>query len=151
MGALVILCLLSRSFWSLAGRGVEGVPGISLRVGALMSGPPAMHMDAHGKFRHLYVTEFEDIIAFPVLKWRGCRIYPEHWKSDASLPILRVRLMPWDANALSIFGTEHLAPEDHRKRMVALGWTLDPREGATAWLHVDELEKSEGPIPQGVF
>lgn len=45
--------------------------------------------------------------------------------------------------------------EYENERMVAdmriLGWDWDLREGGHKYIHVDELEKIEGPVPEGPF
>jgi hypothetical protein len=138
-------------FWVLAGRAMGNSPGVSICVGAKMPTVGDMELNFAGYFYSRYVTNLEQYRFFPEIRWRGCKVTPEHWKPDSAEPILHVRMMPWDLNVQSVIGVEDPTLGEFRTRLAELGWTYDVREGATAWLHVDDLEKVEGPLPEGRF
>jgi len=84
----------------------------------------------------------EGIKFYPELKYRGIRVYPEYWRLDSAEPVLVCRMMGWDAQAAGF--TQEQQIED--------GWKgVGSGNGATKFLHVDKLEKIEGPPPEGGF
>jgi len=84
----------------------------------------------------------DGITFYPELRYKGAKVYPEAWVQGTTEPILRCRLMGWDAQSVGYTMEQRRAD----------GWKYaDPRDGGTRHLHVDELEKIEGPPPEGVF
>jgi hypothetical protein len=94
-----------------------------------------------------------DIRFFPELRYRGCRVTPYSWHPTATEPILCVEIDPYDEDLSKRYFKRPFV--DHIERCEALlsdGWDIyDPREGARKYVHVDELEKIEGPPPEGAF
>ena len=91
-----------------------------------------------------------DIRFFPEIRYRGCKVYPEWWHRESSEPLLAVLLLPSDLDFSKFF----LRPptlDDLQRAMEADGWQGDGREGWHKYVHVDELEKIEGPPPEGPF
>jgi len=84
----------------------------------------------------------QSVTFFPEMQFRGAKVNPEFWKSDSAEPILQCRLMGWDA---------HSAGYSHDEQVLD-GWErVGSGDGAIKWVHVDELEKLEGPPPEGPF
>jgi len=82
----------------------------------------------------------DKIVFFPTLQYESATVYPQWWHPESEEPILFCHMMQWEDCALS---TEELRKE---------GWQIDdPREPARGYVHVDELEKIEGPPPEGPF
>jgi hypothetical protein len=106
-------------------------------------------------FWHNYFPTLEDIALYPVIRYRGCRVWPEVWHPDAVEPLVRCRLETHDLNPASEFGRHTgsgiLPYDEFAARVTADGWQWDMREGGTKYIHVDDLEKIEGPPPAGPF
>ena len=84
----------------------------------------------------------EKVKFFPVLKYRHAIVYPEFFRLESRHPILQCRLMGFDAYTAGYSNDQQIAD----------GWVgVGSGDGATKWLHVDEIEKTEGPPPAGVF
>jgi hypothetical protein len=110
-----------------------------------------MKLDTYGLFYHMYATGLQSLRAFPDLRWRGCKVTPEYWKPDSVEPVVRVLLMNGDLDTERVFGVDFLPQDERTRRLADMGWTVNYRDGHAAWVHVDELEKTEGPIPEGTF
>ena len=87
---------------------------------------------------------------FPEIRYRGCKVYPEWWHRESSEPLLAVHLPPRDLD-FSKFFVRPPTLDDLQRAMEADGWQGDGREGWHKYVHVDELEKIEGPPPEGPF
>ncbi len=104
-------------------------------VGALLDGPLAWP---------------GDIRFFPEIRYRGCRVYPRAWHPTAHEPILKI--FADDIDVSKYFkANPQVNTSDLRKALIADGWDWDAREGGVKSVHVDELEKIEGPPPEGPF
>ena len=76
------------------------------------------------------------------IAYKNAKLYPERWTTESKEPLLRCRLMGWDAQSV---GYSH-------EQQIADGWKgVGSGDGATKWIHVDDLEKIEGPPPEGPF
>lgn len=91
-----------------------------------------------------------DIRFFPEIRYRGCKVYPEWWHRESSEPLLAVHLLRNDLD-LEKFFVRPPSFNDLLRAMAADGWQGDAREGWHKYIHVDELEKIEGPPPEGAF
>jgi len=94
---------------------------------------------------HGNTTEISNITFYPEIRYKGLRVYPMWWKRDAEEPILRVMAgssggdyPPGDTAAF----VEMLKAE---------GWQPQARDPMEGYVHVDDLEKIEGPPPDGAF
>lgn len=87
----------------------------------------------------------EGITFYPRLRFRGQIVVPWGWKPDTSEPILHVFMDSLEFPKVGDTGATIAQLERQ-------GWgNVDPREGAFRYVHVDELEKTEGPPPEGPF
>lgn len=105
------------------------------------NGASLFRKSAHG----MYFANFRDpsdIMFFLDIRFRNAKVHLEYWKADTFEPVFQCRLMGFDAYAAGYSNDEQIAD----------GWVgVGSGEGATKWLHVDELEKIEGPPPEGAF
>lgn len=91
---------------------------------------------------HCWRESVNGIVFFPELRFRQAKVYPEYWSFDSSEAVLQCRLMGWDAYSAAYSNEQQIAD----------GWIgVGSGDGATKWIHVDELEKIEGPPPEGPF
>jgi hypothetical protein len=104
-------------------------------VGALLDGPLAWP---------------GDIRFFPEIRYRGCKVSPWAWHPTAHEPILRIDGSNLDGYRLD--GPFNAGPNfDFTAALHADGWEGDDYLGWYRYVHVDELEKIEGPPPEGPF
>lgn len=141
--------------WVDAQRAVAGVPGCSLGV----RNGAAEWAQEHdflrywsGAFWHRHFPDLTGICFFPHLSVRGCRVTPWQWHPTAEEPLLMVHM---DTTHLDL-SRYFLKPpafkgEEIMRAMRADGWGWDQCEGGYKYFHVDELEKIEGPPPEGAF
>jgi hypothetical protein len=91
-----------------------------------------------------------DIVFFPEIRYRGCKVYPWGWQETAHEPMLQI--FSDDIDASKYFkANPQVNTSDLRRALIADGWDWDAREGGLKYVHVDELEKIEGPPPEGPF
>ena len=93
---------------------------------------------------------FDRMIFFPEIRYRGSKVYPWGWHPTAREPILKIFADDIDASKYFI-GNPLVNTSDLRRALIADGWDWDAREGGFKYVHVDELEKIEGPPPEGPF
>ena len=136
---MTTLCRHS-GFWYIAE--ALGPTRCALRCGANMPGEPEFVL-AHTSTYRSRAVEIDDSYTFyPHLRYMGAPVYPWAWHKTSVEPILRVRM-----EALRAFPGESDEAVKRRIRQVVLkGWEED-RDAATGYVHVDELEKVEGPMP----
>jgi hypothetical protein len=90
---------------------------------------------------------------YPELLWRGMRVVPICWKRDSKDPIL----LCLGRASEDAFGTEAIPADTPRNAeavtamLRASGWDAVVNNDPRKWIHVDELEKIEGPPPDGSF
>jgi hypothetical protein len=101
-------------------------------------------------FWHKHFATTDGIRFFPEIRYRGCKVYPVWWHRESSEPLLAVHLPPRDLD-FSNFFVRPPKLDDLQRAMEADGWQGDGREGWHKYVHVDELEKIEGPPPEGPF
>lgn len=116
----------------------------------------------------------EGIIFYPELRFHGMRVYPEHWHGESEQPLLHCLLHDnnpaVDAESGTTMGMIHEARESGQRerweqlgrrretasrivmeRLLEEGWEQLEAGLFAKYLHVDELEKIEGPPPEGSF
>jgi hypothetical protein len=114
-------------------------------------GPPP----GAGQYLVRQVQSTEGIQIFPQLSYRGCRVSPEYWNPETSEPVLRCFLQPEEIGPELLGGApvpDYVNQFPQFLRLVQEdGWKWDMRDGGTKYIHVDDLEKIEGPPPEGPF
>ncbi len=121
-----------------------------VRCGSQMAQPDGLLPLPPAGAQRYGLRPFRGIRFFPEIRYRGCKVYPEWWHRESSEPLLAVLLLPSDLE-LSKFFVRPPAFGDLQRAMEADGWHGDGREGWHKYVHVDELEKIEGPPPEGPF
>lgn len=144
--------------WAIAQRLRDGASGCSLSVRNAV-GPKLQSCGFepynYKTFWHKYFPSVEEIVFYPEIYYRGCRVSPQYWQRESAEPILNCFLQPEDIGvdllggaAIPDYVREY--PEFHRL-VRADGWAWDAMDGGTRYIHVDDLEKIEGPPPEGPF
>ncbi|MDQ7013677.1 MAG: hypothetical protein Q9O74_07230 [Planctomycetota bacterium] len=126
---------------------------------------------------HRYMSTMSDITFYPELHYWGMRVTPEHWHFTSPEPLLFCRLMdneiflatriPGGPEALKRAvekKDKHAEAEWRRigeansqtlaamrRKLLADGWEDHGMDGLVKYVHVDDLEKIEGPPPRGPF
>jgi len=102
-----------------------------------------------------YTDNAKDVVFYPKIYYRGCRVTPRHWQFESAEPILNCFLQPEDIGA-DLLGGKPVP--DYANQFSAFlrlvqedGWNWDMRDGGTKYIHVDDLEKIEGSPPEGAF
>lgn len=150
----MILCQY-RSLWYVS-------TGINRDLGkaSILRGPKMPHngdlvrWEWHGQSLSMGVAVGPDLRFFPTIKLRGVEVEPwfPAWHTTSSEPLLNV-MNPWNTgeHSLMYFG-RHLENKELRDALRADGWEGSVYDGAfSKYVHVDELEKIEGPVPDGPF
>jgi|WetSurMetagenome_2_1015567.scaffolds.fasta_scaffold858665_1 hypothetical protein len=80
---------------------------------------------------------------YPQLRYKGCGAAPVMWRQDSAEPVLYCEI-----------GTPPAWPPQERDAKIAElegeGWKWDRRDMiGRGYVHVDDLEKTEGPPPAG--
>ena len=91
----------------------------------------------------------ESIRFFPELRFQGIRVTPTGWHPKSEEPLVRCEI-----GAGGLGGGRGIDPHEYQRivdELVNLGWEWDYREGGQGYVHVDDLEKIEGPPPEGAF
>jgi hypothetical protein len=95
---------------------------------------------------HRFMPTMDDITFISELRYKGLKVYPEHWHPESEEPLL-LCYMPTvmhPGEPESVWGLR-------RERLIEEGWEDGGRDGLKGYVHVDELEKIEGPPPTGSF
>ena len=88
----------------------------------------------------------DSVTFYPEVRYRGVRVYPQHWDPESNEPLAMCH-MP-----LNIDLAETKAERDALlEQLLAEGWEYSAWEGLARAVHVDDLEKIEGPPPEGPF
>jgi hypothetical protein len=80
------------------------------------------------------------VLFFPRLLWNRRTVTPVYWHQESTEPLLLCRMETHDLGARNEKEYQQMA-----KEMRTLGWDWDLREGGHKYIHVDDLEKIEGP------
>lgn len=143
---MAILCQFEGR-WYLAHFG-EGIRDrCSLSVGANMP-RGADFIPVNNAFGR-QLESLRGVTLFPELRYSEIRVYPWHWDKEAREPMLYCLVQPDEV--VKAIGLNPAYDEfiDRMKRDE--NWEWDVREGGGRAFHVDELEKIEGPPPEGAF
>ena len=126
-----------RSHWFLS-TGVKHLTGeCFIRSGRMMWRPETFLPVPPAGFVYYGRAPLAEVRLFPTIRYRGAFVYPKSWNPDSAEPLLSVLMMPWDLREAGVTIDE----------LVADGWQYDQRDGGEKYVHVDELEKIEGPPP----
>lgn len=94
-----------------------------------------------------------DTVFYPELRFKGLPVTPLWWRPDSEEPILRVHTMP--EHKYFVLSPYYSGPkatgEENWQRLHDDGWEPAGKGEWERWAHVDELEKTEGPPPEGQF
>jgi len=82
---------------------------------------------------------------YPEIRYKGMRVYPMCWKRDTEEPILQ--LMGSSGGP----GYPANAGPGFDEMLKAEGWQPQAGDPMLGFVHVDDLEKTEGPPPKGTF
>lgn len=141
--------------WVTCGRGpAHGAGcGVGVRL-ALADWAQQLGMQRHvPAFWSKHLESIAGIRFFPEIRYRGVRVLPYSWHPTEAAPVLLVDVNPNDRDLYTRYFIK--PPNNHDEMLRALkldGWDVyDGREGAWKYVHVDELEKIEGPPPEGLF
>ena len=124
------------------------------------------------------IESFKGIAFYPELRYWDMKVYPSHWHRENAEPLLLCRLMGGELVRIttdlpslhSAFDRAHktgvdadhkawsamvrdseLATADLHRRLIEDGWEDHGGDGLTKYVHVDDLDKIEGPPPEGAF
>jgi len=98
----------------------------------------------------------EGISFYPEIRRLGYPLRPVMWHPEREEPILKCYLdngeLTQDLTCHNDLGKWNRIYEERKAAFRADGWCWpDPREGCEKYVHVDDLEKVEGPPPEGPF
>lgn len=152
----------------------------SIRVGPGMNRAPGFDWRNEPGYSHAIVQEGRrgEFQFFRELLFQRMRVHPEWWHFEAAEPLLHCRLrgdqitqkvglLPEILRARAA-ADQSGDPADHeswrqlcmaaekaafalRAELVNEGWKDQSGDGLVKYLHVEELEKIEGPPPEGAF
>ena len=141
----MILCKLAQE-WYLS-TGIDRETGLCwLRCGLNMQHLPGFQrVTPPGMFLYGSSGDLDAITFYPDIRYKGCGGRPVMWKPDGTEPILYCEM-----------GTPPSWSRQQREAKIAEleaeGWKWDRRDGiGRGYVHVDDLEKVEGPPPEGAF
>ena len=149
MGASELILCNWNLEWCLASRGRPESVGCALTVHS--SRGPDLASQGFVPYRsgtrwNRYRENCDGITFFPKLFYNGIRTYPWGWNPDPGEPLINCII---DQSEISGGGLQ--ATLARMQSLIDDGWAWDQREGGCKLLHIDELEKIEGPPPDGTF
>lgn len=100
----------------------------------------------HNTYWHRSFDQMSDILFYPQLRWQGFQVTPVCWNRESTEPLVLCRMETQSLGAKSDKEYERLVAD-----MRTMGWHWDLMEGGHKYIHVDELEKIDGPPPEGAF
>lgn len=102
-----------------------------------------------------YTDHPEEVIFYPEIYYAGMKVWPQAWDWERSEPILRCLAMPNSLEDLDSDYFRKIAKEIGAtypsEILRADGWEQIGRGEYIKYIHVDDLEKIEGPPPEGPF
>jgi hypothetical protein len=123
-----------------------------LRCGPNMPHPPSFARVSPGSLVLYGSVPWDERVRFyPEVKCRGMRVYPERWHFESQEPLLYCFVLGGDIRPEVLFGRRLKNASECGPLMTAAGWEWHPPDGARKFIHVDDLEKTEGPVPAGPF
>lgn len=92
------------------------------------------------------IDSLNSVTLYSELRYRELRVYSEAWHPEREEPLL-LCYMPTAMHP----GEPESVWRPRREQLVEEGWENGGREGLKGYVHVDDLEKIEGPPPTGAF
>jgi len=151
--------LLAERFgsWFLAGRTSDPKWSgrFSIKAGLAMPTPLEFQWSRLNNYLHAVVepARLREFTFYPEVYYKGLPITPLWWKPDSEGPVLLAHMMPehrYFVKSPYYKGPDATA-EENFNALLEDGWEPAGIGEWTRWLHVDELEKIEGPPPEGAF
>lgn len=172
----MILCRYNNR-WHIAQRAQPALPGCSLRIGANMTGGEDWKEYFSGSFRHKYFDSFEGITFYPELRYRRLPVLVWNgWHPESQEPLLgcmlgdvkpMIEAESGVTHAMIVQANDRRTEDEHRwkqvhdrreaasrkimQRVIDDGWKQEDRGLYFQYIHVDDLEKIEGPPPEESF
>jgi hypothetical protein len=98
-----------------------------------------------GNIRVWSHAPIDGITFYPEIRYKGCGGRPVMWKADSTEPILYCEIGTPP-------GWSRQQQEANISELEAEGWNWDRRDGVgRGYVHVEDLEKVEGPPPERAF
>lgn len=94
------------------------------------------------------------IAFYPELYYHGLPVWPASWCSESAEPIVRCEAMPQEGQLDDEYFQcvlQHSTVDHRNNRLLADGWAKPDKFVYSKYVHVDDLEKIEGPPPDGPF
>ena len=119
----------------------------------LRSGPKMHYPDTFqplppaGSVMHGSIEGVEHVTFYPEIRYDGLRVFPENWHFDNTDPVVMCHI----PSPRRFPNESKEAVQQHREELIAQGFEDGGREGLKGYVHVDDLEKIEGPPPEGPF
>lgn len=111
-------------------------------------------MNRFGTFWHKYFPSTEGITFYPNIYYHGLKVWPLSWMPETNEPVLRCEAMPEQGDLDSEYFQEamrRIGAYSGEVLLVADGWRHPDKFTYQKAIHVDDLEKIEGPPPEGPF
>jgi hypothetical protein len=139
----MILCKWNEDWFICTGKN-SSLGHYGLRSGAMMPHPATFSQ--YGSAWWYGIAKLTEHITFyPRISYKGCGGRPVMWKADTTEPILYCEIGTPP-------GWSRQQQEAKISELEAEGWKWDRRDGVgRGYVHVDDLEKVEGPPPEGAF
>jgi len=88
----------------------------------------------------------DGITFYPEVYYHGVQVFPQHWHPESNEPRVACH-MPLNVRP----GETAEQSRARRQTLLDEGWAYSAWEGLARYVHVDELQKIEGPPPEGAF
>jgi hypothetical protein len=134
--------------WYIAVRGNPESSGCTLRAGIRMPSEPGFERRTDW-MKTKEIADAGGVQFYPTLRYRGHRVYPEHWHPESERPLLMcvMESSSWRSALMRDSDLEQV-----KARFESEGWEFNARDQqARKYIDVDDLEKVEGPAPDGQF
>lgn len=95
---------------------------------------------------HRFMPTMQGVTFYPKVRYRGIEVFPQHWHPESSEPLLECH-MPMNI----LPGETAQQSRERREALLDDGWEQSAWDGLAKYVHVDELEKIEGPAPDSAF
>ena len=118
--------------------------------------PPGFQEHIYGTFWWKIFRDYAGITFYPRCLYHGMLVTPITWHTESPEPIVQCCAMPgWEGYDLNQSFIEHVLetgmPNEYDSPMLADGWDASEIGVFKKFIHIDELDKIEGPPPEGSF